>query len=146
MTRFHDWPTRLDRFLSANLERPFAWGTWDCCLWSASAIEAMTGEDIAASCRDAYGDAEGAVRVCIAACGSASLEAMAAHIAGLSEMREVPALMAQRGDMVALAPQVEGFDACLGIVDLTGRQAMALTDGGLVRVDLSFVRRAWRVG
>ena len=40
--RLDDWPTRLNAFIDAARERPFAWGTWDCCTFAAAAVETVT--------------------------------------------------------------------------------------------------------
>lgn len=51
MTRFPDWPERLNDFLEGRRERPFSWGSNDCALFAADAIHAITGEDVAAKWR-----------------------------------------------------------------------------------------------
>ncbi len=37
------WQARLTDFLRAHHRRPFAPGRWDCAIWTAGAVEAMTG-------------------------------------------------------------------------------------------------------
>jgi len=59
MTRLHDWPQRLDAYIEANRNQPFAWGVADCCQFIAGAIFAMTGEN-PALLFDAYDSEEGA--------------------------------------------------------------------------------------
>ena len=140
MTRYSDWHGRLDKFLIANRTTPFAWGTWDCSLWVASAIEAMTGVDIAADYRGTYSTQTGAAKVCIAACGKPDIASMAEFVAQQNGMKEVPPLMAQRGDMVLTTQQ------CMGIVALTGHQVMVIPESGFQLVDLAEIVRAWRVG
>ncbi|MEI8397262.1 MAG: hypothetical protein WCF85_21275, partial [Rhodospirillaceae bacterium] len=41
--RHPDWPVRLDRFLAERRDRPFAWGSNDCCLFVLDWIELATG-------------------------------------------------------------------------------------------------------
>ena len=48
MTRLHDWPQRLDRYVAGLCDVPFAWGSADCCQFIAGAIHAVTGEDLRA--------------------------------------------------------------------------------------------------
>lgn len=155
MNRYSDWHGRLDRFLIANRMTPFEWGAWDCSLWVASAIEAMTGVDIAADFRGKYSTAAGAIKIVLSFSAEASSEqlvpsdpgpawgpmlaAMASAIAMSHQMTEVKPLMAQRGDMVATSQ-------CLGLVALTGHQVLVVPDSGFHLVDISNIVRAWRVG
>ncbi len=46
------WQKRLTDFLRANHARPFQPGRWDCAIWAAGAVEAMTGEDHLRGFRD----------------------------------------------------------------------------------------------
>lgn len=47
MNRRHDWPEQLAQFIDERRHAPFAWGTNDCALFAADAIERMTGVDLA---------------------------------------------------------------------------------------------------
>lgn len=47
LIRFGDWQLRLDAFLSERLRTPFSWGVNDCALFSADAVLAITGVDLA---------------------------------------------------------------------------------------------------
>ena len=138
MTRYPDWQSRLHAFHRDHHNTPFAWGQWDCCLWVASAIEAMTGVDIAAKWRGTYSTSMGAEKACLTECGDRTVAAMVAHVAKLNNMPEVPPLFAQRGDMVLTSE-------CLGLVALTGQHVIVLPESGLSLVDSSHIRRAWRV-
>jgi hypothetical protein len=46
MIRTIDWAERLNAFIESRARTPFAWGSNDCCLFAAHAVQAMTGEDI----------------------------------------------------------------------------------------------------
>ena len=48
MSRLHDWPQRLDRYVAGLCDVPFAWGSADCCQFIAGAIHAVTGDDLRA--------------------------------------------------------------------------------------------------
>lgn len=139
MQRYPDWQSRLDRFLVANRARAFVWGSWDCCLWVASAIEAMTGVDIADAFRGKYTDQATANAVCQTACGSAALADMAAYVAKEHALAEVSPLHAQRGDMILTT------GATLGLVGLNS-MLWVLAEAGLQMVDYRHIQRAWRVG
>lgn len=60
MTRYPDWPERLEAAVGAARHRPFAWGEHDCSLWVADAVLAMTGVDLADLWRGTYHDEAGA--------------------------------------------------------------------------------------
>jgi len=147
MTRAHDWPSKLEKFVSENRTRSFQWGTWDCCLWVASAIEAITGMDVAAPYRGQYADANGAARICVEACGKADLASMAAYVASQNQMPEIPVLRAQRGDMLLLKDPANPGSQCLGMVAFNGHQAIVVGSSGMLPVDIAaHAVRAWRVG
>ena len=131
MIRKNGWEGLLDEFFQANLSRSFQWGEWDCGLFAAGAIQAMTGEDLASEYRGNY---------------SSALEA--AHFGGAERIAELAGLdeilvgFAGRGDLVLLAN--DPHDPCLGILGLDGRAVM-VTGSGLAWVDREKVLRAWKV-
>lgn len=51
------WDADLRAYLNACRRMHFEWGTWDCALCAAGAVEAMTGTDPAANLRGRYTDA-----------------------------------------------------------------------------------------
>jgi hypothetical protein len=105
--RHHDWPERLAEYIEGRRERPFSWGSNDCCLFFADAVLEMTGTDPAAKWRG-YKSQVAATRRVKKAGG---LRAMAKTV-GLIEKH--PGL-AQRGDGV--------------IVKLDGRETFGLVVG-----------------
>jgi hypothetical protein len=46
MKKLPDWEIYFDDFILKNQNKPFAWGSWDCCKFSNACIKAMTGEDL----------------------------------------------------------------------------------------------------
>ena len=54
-----DWANRLNTYIEQHLNTPFEWGTFDCCLFTADAIQAMTGQDFAAEFRGHYSSLRG---------------------------------------------------------------------------------------
>ena len=58
--RKKDWSEKLVNYLLDNLDTPFEWGTFDCCLFAANAVREMTGKDFAAPFRDKYTTEKGA--------------------------------------------------------------------------------------
>ena len=141
LRRRPDWPTALQLFCTANSRRRFAWGEWDCCLFVADAIEAMTGVDIAAPFRGKYRTYREALKLIRMLCGDWPLECVAAKIAAEHGMAEIPVAQAQRGDMVLVN---NGRRPVMGIVALNGRELIVVSDR-LTRAPMSAARRAWRV-
>jgi hypothetical protein len=146
ITRTDHWATReLHKFLEDNAGTKFQWGFWDCALFSANAIEAMTGVDIASEFRGEYSDQASAAAAIARITGveNGTVEDAAAYCAakhGLVEL-EHP-LMAQRGDLVVLE---DSGRIIAGIVHLTGRHIVAAGEHGLKRIPITSVKRAWRV-
>lgn len=46
MHKINDWEIKFDKFIDNNKNKPFAWGSWDCCKFSNALIKEMTGEDL----------------------------------------------------------------------------------------------------
>jgi len=133
MTRLADWDRLLDAFLQENLKRPFEFGTWDCGLFTAGAIQAMTGVDLAETYRGTYHSEEEAK-----ALGTPE------EIVGKSALADFGCEpnFAHRGDLVLLSNPP--LNPCLGILGLDGRAIMA-TDEGLTWVPRERVLKSWHV-
>lgn len=122
---------------------PFAWGTNDCCLVAADAIEAFTGTDIAADFRGKYTDQASAFALIKTVTGGTTVEDAAAYCAtkaGLTELTHP--LFAQRGDLVVLN---DAGNLIAGVMHLNGRNAVSVGEAGLKLLPLSAIKRAWRV-
>jgi hypothetical protein len=147
MTRKQDWPELLDLAIREKSAVPFAWGTNDCILFSCSMIEAMTGVDPAASVRGTYKDAFGALSV-ITSTGATTLSGMVSTLAAQQGMKEINHKMAQRGDLVCFDQESTNpaFDVVFGIVGHCGKDAICVSDAGLLRVSVLKAAKAWRVG
>lgn len=46
MTRYEDWPVRLNAYIESRRQMPFAWRDNDCCSFAIGAVEALTGERV----------------------------------------------------------------------------------------------------
>lgn len=104
--RRHDWPERLAEFIEARRFEPFAWGSNDCALFAADAVNLLTGADHAVNLRG-YKTERGAMGKIKRAGG---LRAFA------KALPEKPPGLAQRGDVV------------LAVVD--GRETFGIVSGG----------------
>lgn len=142
MTRLPDWQTRLDSFLNLHAQDPFAYGSWDCCLFVCDAIREMTGVDPAQDFRDKYKSRDEAYRLIKAATGAKSLQMIVASITTKLKMQEIPMLMAQRGDVVLVK---RARDYSLGLIALNGRELKVCRAQGICSVSLSHATRAWHV-
>jgi hypothetical protein len=60
MTRLDDWQDRFFAYLEATRLLPFAWGSKDCCLFAAGAVDAMCGTTFVAEISANYTDEESA--------------------------------------------------------------------------------------
>lgn len=141
MTRFPDWPRRLQVFLNERRQCRFSYGSFDCCLFVCDAIRAMTGVDVADSFRGTYHSRRQARSALTELCGYPSVEVVAEQITKQHSMKEVPIAFAQRGDVVII-PRLLGHS--LGLVGLNGEEILVAGDG-VTKLSLSKAVRAWRV-
>jgi hypothetical protein len=134
LTRRDEWPALLEEFLKVSHGKQFRYGRFDCCLFVADAIAAMTGTDIARESRGYHSRKQ-------ALCGQ-SVEQIVSGIAEDYDMPEVPVLMAGRGDMI-LIPRPRDFS--LGLVSMNGTEILIALRAGYGAIPLSSGVRAWKV-
>jgi|SRR5581483_2965658 len=142
LKRASDWAQRLEIFLRENHARKFQYGRWDCCLFVADAIAAMTGSDVAAEFRGKYARWGEALRVMEAKTGQRSVAAIAAAVAEEFGMPEAAPGRAQRGDM-ALRRRPRGYS--LGLVAMNGLEILFPCAMGMGTCPLSDATRVWHV-
>lgn len=137
MTRFQDWPRRLDEAIAVARVQRFAWGRHDCCLFAADCVLAITGEDPAAAWRGQYDNAAAGYAL-LTARHKGDLARAVDEVLG--ERLGSPAF-AQRGDVVMVdTPGGLALGVC------TGRYHVVPTEPeGLVTLRLSQAICAWRV-
>lgn len=131
-TRVPKWQIALSRAVKERMNKPFAWGTHDCCLFAAACVHAVTGKDPALDVRGTYHTAQDAAMILRDLGGLL-------HVAESRFGEEVPALMAQAGDVA--------------LVRFEGRDTLAICMGGhllapgaerLEYIPLSEALRVWR--
>ncbi len=134
--RFADWKSRLGVYIAGRFGQPFRPGEFDCALFAAGAVEAMTGVDFAAPFKGRYTSLEEGIEALRA-------EGHADHLALIAAtFEEVHPAFAQPGDIALL----DGGDhAAIGIVQ--GEHVYALrSDGrGVGLAPRDAMQRAWRV-
>ncbi len=46
MKKVIDWEIKFNMFIDTHKNKPFAWGSWDCCKFSNALIKEITAEDL----------------------------------------------------------------------------------------------------
>ncbi len=144
--RREDWTRQLANYLEGVRESKFVWGSFDCCLFVCSAIEAMTGVDPGKSLRGQYSTEDGAIELMLKEYGTCSLETLVESICKEMGYPETPPLSAQRGDVVLVNAPIpsSSFRTCLGIIAPGGRAAVA-SPRGFTLFPMRRFLRAWTV-
>ncbi len=134
LTRLTDWRPRLVAYLAGVTARPFAYGTHDCALFAAGAVEAMTGHDLAAHYRGLYGSLKEGLKLL-------GRERLTDHVALLRYLfEEIPAAFATVGDIAVIG---EVGTPALGIFE--GEQIIVLRETGLGLMPRAAATLAFRV-
>lgn len=133
--RKNDWANSLHTYIKAHLNTPFEWGTFDCCLFPAGAVMAMTDIDFAEEFRGHYSTAMGAKRALIKY-GSGDIKKTMVNKFGPMLHR----LMAGRGDLVLINTP---WGEALGIV--WSGKIWATGEQGLITMPLRNALGCWEV-
>lgn len=137
MKRTEGWRKRLASYVSACRSTPYELGTFDCWLFVAGAIEAMTGKDLGLVQRGRYKTQRGALGV-MKRDGAVDMAEFAEH-----RLTALPdPVMAQVGDVMAI-PTDDAFGFALGI--LNGERILVVTPKGIDTRDRAEATRAFKV-
>ena len=128
--RYENWDTILARYVTENRDRKFRWGHFDCCLFAAGAVDAMTGSDFTHDLFGAYFDEMAAMKK-ILRMGCNNVFDCAKKV---TKFPEVNIRAACRGDIVGHAKTAMYPLGMLGIV--YGHVVMFPSDSGLKSVRL----------
>ncbi len=129
--RLPDWPMRLSNYLTERRNMPFAWGSNDCVMFAAHAVEALTGINH-------YAEYEGYTTEAEALEIIAENGGMSALIDKHLSISHNNILKAKRGDLVlAKMPS-----HTMGVVDDSGQFVVFVTPEGLIR---KHIKCAWRI-
>ena len=142
LTRKSNWQSALAEYLTASAGVRFAYGVFDCGLFVAGAVTAMTGVDVVPGVRGSYGDRRAALGQVCAICGAKTMERLAEYLTAKYGMPEVNPRLAQRGDAVLLR---HGRTSSLGLVAMHGTEILTPYRGGLLRLPLEHATRAWHI-
>lgn len=123
------------------MNRPFEWGSWDCALWAAAAIEAMTGHDLAEDLRGQYSSETEAAEI-LRDIGAGNLYNLARRHLG----QPIHPSAAWRGDVAYFR---RSLGICYGPHALfVGHHVLASgeeTPEGLIVVPIDMIERAFKV-
>lgn len=139
MNRLDDWSERLDAVMTEAKGKTFAYGAFDCALFAADCVLAITGIDYAEELRG-YTSKVAAYRI-VAKYGS--LDSMAC---ALLESESVHPSRATIGDVVLASVEVDGGEQgeCFGVC--VGVKFRIPTQHGLRSFPMSKALKAWRIG
>lgn len=141
MTRIPKWTDALEAFMRKPLV--FEWGVSDCCLVSADAVNTITNVDIASEFRNQYTTQLGAFKTIATVTGGKTVEDAVCYCAAKHGLVEwTHPLCAQRGDLVLVK---NADDLIAGFVAMDGKNILSVGEGGLVRLPLTAIHRAWKV-
>lgn len=156
LKRRHDWPERLAEAVTAARAKTFAWGTFDCGIFLADSVLAMTGQDPAGFFRGRYSTRLGAWSALLKfpdparAAGLIPPRADDPVAATVCKFLGDPlpgVLLAQRGDVAVIdaVDHLGSLQPCFAVV--AGRDVLlpALNQVGLASFPLSAARLAWRL-
>lgn len=138
--RVDGWEHRLADLIADAHGLDFAYGSWDCGLFAAAAIRAVTGIDVAEAFRGQYAT-EAACSQVITAAGS--LLVLADRVAREYGWERTRAVQAGRGDIVMgrLAGQAT-LGVCVGRLVVFARQPCGIHGLPITHPDLI---AAWRI-
>lgn len=140
--RLPDWEARLEAFFQENKSRKFQYGSWDCCLMTAAAIEAMTGKHPGEQYVGAYHNMATSRALCLQIAGDVAMRHAWRKVMRDAGYAEQEANFAQRGDPVLLVRG--GRDHSVGLIALNGQIAV-VTKRGIEYTRRSQAVTSWRV-
>jgi hypothetical protein len=139
------WIKRFESLCKSVARKPFSWATHNCCSFAAECFEATTGVEDTGDFfpKNGYKNKREAYTAMVKMYDKGGMATIMEAAAEKYGMKEIPPLMAQRGDPVLA--EFEG-DNILATVDLSGQSIIAITPSdGLRHISISNVKRAWRV-
>lgn len=135
LERLENWDQRLALVTARLIRTPSVWGESDCLLKVCDAIEAVTGEDLAADIRGQYSTEAGAARL-MRKRKAKNVEDVLAQF-----FEPVGRLLAQRGDVFAIEE-----DGQIAAGYITEYGAAVATPHGLAFRPQMAIKTAFKVG
>lgn len=130
LTRLPDWQQRFGDLVAQRMAMPFTWGQFDCVMWAADAVQAITGHDFADGMRGTYSTERQALRILKPLGGVAALAS--------ERLSQRPLAMVRCGDVGLL-----DSDTRPTLVVYGGAHWLAATAKGLWGMPSERVSQAW---
>jgi hypothetical protein len=128
-----EWWAALDGYVQSRQDKPFGWGTQDCCTFAADWVTLATGTDPMVDLRGLDS----------ALAAHRKLDELGGMLAAVDARMgdHIPGLMAQAGDvaMVTLESGAKAMALCLGA------WLCIPADSGLMTLPITSAEAAWRV-
>lgn len=135
--RFENWPEMLQEQIKHAKLKSFEWGKFDCCLFAADTVYAMTGVDPVAEFRGRYSTRIGAAKLIKAAGG---FEAMITAVLGPPKS----ILKVSRGDVVlGEVSSLEHLGPVLGVCE--GGVSWFVGEEGLIAIPTKCCTKSWGI-
>jgi hypothetical protein len=136
MQKKPDWQKLLNEFLAEHKDKDFAWGEWDCCIFSNAALKAICGEDVIP--KELKWTDEKSAQKAIKTYGK-TLKGALTKACKAAGMKEINVNYATAGDLICYKEESE----LAGIHD--GFNIITPTDGGFSAKQPSLALKAWRI-
>lgn len=134
------WERKLSEYVGSLQAEPFEWGKLDCAIFAYRCLVVQFGSSRIPPFEGRYKTAKGAAATLKKQFGVSDLEAAVSKY-----LDEIPAKLAQRGDIVSIKPEhrsIGGIGASLGVC--MGARCAVLTVDGVAYIEASHIERAWR--
>lgn len=129
--RIDNWPRYLNEYINSVKDNKWQYGTFDCCTFTAGAVEAITGVDYMEEFRGKYDDVDSSIKA-LENIGAGDLYKTLRRKFG----KPVHGAAGKKGDIIF-------FDGCCGIC--IGTQGMIIGSMGLALVPMVAVKTVFQV-
>ena len=136
MKKILDWEISFDTFIQENKNKPFIWGSWDCCKFSNALIKHITGEDLIPKSLT-WKDKESAMKA-IKKYGGTLLKSIEKACKS-KKIKDIPNAYMTKGDLVVYKEESE----LVGISD--GMNILTPTDDCIGVKNNVDILKVWRI-
>lgn len=138
-TRLPDWEEKLAKYIAKCEKKKFAWGKFDCVIFSVGAISAMYGTNFLKNEKIKYTDEKSGLEL-IKKQGKGSLWAIINTYANLHGFSSKNTARTRHGNLVGT--KTKDNVELLGVMQDDGTMVVAQKEG-LVRLPFSYVQKRW---
>lgn len=113
--RVTDWETKLANYIESVKAKPLRYGTFDCAIFAAKCIEAITGTNPISDLLGKYKSKKESLALIKSLCPSGEYSELIKIRCANSKYKEVTRAYAAHGDLVEyMTPEGVGLGICLG--------------------------------